>query len=112
MFLIAAECLKTAHSHLKDRTASDTYQEVERLVSGSTDVNRADCVYLLLIRQTTLNALLDSQMGEAYLHLGNITLDEAKRESLYDLAKGLGIDVDAGAEELSSEGEGDGEEED
>ncbi|KAG9014343.1 hypothetical protein FRB94_012749 [Tulasnella sp. JGI-2019a] len=36
----------------------------------------------------------EQSLGEAYMHLGNVTVDEGKRESLYTLAKGLGVDVD------------------
>jgi len=109
--LLRGACWATAGSLLSERCAgADDYPE--SLKTSEADTARKElrkAIKSLLAAKQHINNHPDSDpyneavelLGNAYLHLGNVTEDEAERESLYGLAKEAGIDIDAASEEGS-----------
>ncbi|KAG8861493.1 hypothetical protein FRB96_002942 [Tulasnella sp. 330] len=95
MGALSSEACASDEDHLdslETEEAQSSREELDRAVKFLSDARRrlkeADLADSDILKE------VERSMGEAYMHLGNVTADEEKRESLYVLAKTFGVDVD------------------
>ncbi|KAG8879564.1 hypothetical protein FRB98_005644, partial [Tulasnella sp. 332] len=92
---LSSEACASDEDHLdslETEEAQSSREELDQAVKFLSDARRrlkeADLADSDILKE------VERSMGEAYMHLGNVTADEEKRESLYVLAKTFGVDVD------------------